>query len=95
MRFIHLATLCSLGSLTAAFGITVTTTEGLVSAISDGKEGSTIELAAGTYTLGDFLEPKSGMTLKGAGIGKTIITHTKSWTPSTKAISGLSSDSLL
>ena len=77
---------CFLASVSTAFGISVTTTEGLVSAISDGAEGSTIELAAGTYTLGQFLEPKSGMTIKGAGIGKTIITHTKSWSPSTEAL---------
>jgi len=76
--------LACFGSVIQAHSIQVTSTEGLVSAISDGAEGSTIEIAAGTYTLGDFLEPKTGMTIKGSGIGKTIITHAQSWMPSTE-----------
>ncbi|MDA7881511.1 right-handed parallel beta-helix repeat-containing protein [Akkermansiaceae bacterium] len=83
---ISLVSACLIGIIGQVPAIEVTTTEALVSAISDGAEGSTIELSAGTYTLGQFLEPKSGMTIKGAGMGKTIITHAKSWTPSTKAL---------
>jgi nitrous oxidase accessory protein len=58
----------------------------LVAAVRDGAEGSTIAIAAGTYELDAPLEPKAGMTLKGAGMDKTIITHTAGWKPSTKTL---------
>lgn len=58
-------------------------TAALVAAVRDGAEGATIEIAAGTFTLDSPLEPKRGMTLKGAGMDKTIITHTAEWKPST------------
>lgn len=64
----------------------VKTTKELVVAVRDGAEGSIIEIAAGTYELSAPLEPKVGMTLKGAGMDKTIITHTASWKPSTKTL---------
>jgi nitrous oxidase accessory protein len=58
----------------------------LVAAVRDGAEGTTIEIAPGRYELDATLELKSGMTLKGAGMDKTILTHTASWKPSTKAL---------
>jgi len=64
-----------------AFAEPVSTTEALVSAIRDGAEGSTIEVAAGTYQLEAPLEPKAGMTLRGAGMDETVITHVDSWKP--------------
>jgi len=60
----------------------VNTTDELVAAVRDGAEGATIEIAPGTYELQAPLEPKTGMTLKGAGIDKTIITHVDAWKPS-------------
>ena len=66
--------------------ITVDSTAGLVSAVRDGAEGTTIELAAGAYELEAPLELKAGMMLKGAGIDATIITHTPRWRPSTKSL---------
>ena len=51
----------------------MTTTEALVAAVNDGAEGATIEIAAGTYVLKAPLEPKSGMTITGAGIGQTTV----------------------
>ncbi len=66
--------------------ITVDSTAGLVSAVRDGAEGTTIKLAAGTYELETPLELKAGMMLKGAGIDATIITHTPRWRPSTKSL---------
>lgn len=70
----------------STLGKSVDTTEALVDAVRDGAEGDTIEVAAGTYALQVPLEPKSGMTLKGAGADKTIITHVAGWKPSCKAL---------
>ena len=65
---------------------TINDAAGLVIAVREGAEGSAIELSAGTFELESTLELKSGMTLKGAGIDKTIITHVTGWKPSTKSI---------
>lgn len=64
----------------------ITTTEALVAAVRDGAEGSTIEIGAGIFELSAPLEPKPGMTIKGAGMDETIITHVKGWKPSTEAL---------
>ena len=64
----------------------VTTSSALVAAVRNGAEGATIQIAAGVFLLEAPLELKARMTLKGAGIGKTILTPTKSWKPSTKAL---------
>lgn len=64
----------------------VGTADELVEAVQQGAEGETIELAAGTYKLSAPLEPKTGMTLKGAGLDKTIITHVPTWKPSWKTL---------
>ena len=58
----------------------------LVAAVRDGAEGDTIEIAAGRFELDSTLELKAKMTLKGAGLDKTILTHTKNWKPSTKTL---------
>lgn len=54
----------------------------LVASVRDGVEGATIQIASGTYELEAPLELKAGMTLRGAGMDKTILTHTASWKPS-------------
>jgi nitrous oxidase accessory protein len=58
----------------------------LVAAVNEGAEGASIELAAGTFELSAPLELKSGMTLKGAGIDKTIITGSADWKPATTSL---------
>jgi len=73
-------------SINAAESAPVRTVNELVAAVSDGAEGSTIEVGSGTFALKAPLEPKSGMTIKGAGIDKTTITHVASWKPSTKTL---------
>ncbi len=70
----------------AAPAAPVDTTAALVAAVRDGAEGASIEIAAGTYELDAPLEPKARMTLKGAGMDKTVITHTAAWKPSTKTL---------
>ena len=56
-------------------GTTVDSTAALVSAVRDGAVGATIEIGAGVFELDAPLELKARMTLKGAGIDKTVITH--------------------
>jgi hypothetical protein len=70
----------------AAAAEAVATTAALVAAIRDGAEGSTIRIAAGTYELEAPLEPKTGMTLTGAGMDATIITHAAGWKPPTSTL---------
>lgn len=65
---------------------TVDTAAALVAAVRDGAEGATIQIAAGTFELEAALEPKAGMTLKGAGMDKTVITHVAGWKPSTATL---------
>ncbi len=77
-------TLCS--TTPAAAGDVVDTAAALVAAVRNGAEGASIEIAPGTYELEAPLEPKSGMTLKGAGMDKTILTHVAGWKPSTKTL---------
>jgi len=71
---------------TATAEVTVSTTAELVAAVNRGEPGETILLSEGTYRLTAPLEPKAGMTLTGAGIEKTIITHEESWQPATELI---------
>lgn len=67
-------------------GQSVDNAAALVAAVRNGAEGSTIEIAAGTYELEAPLEPKQGMTLKGGGMDKTIITNAPGWKPSTQTL---------
>jgi len=64
----------------------VTTTDALIAAVQNGVEGTTIEIGAGTFELDAPLEPKAGMTLKGSGQDRTIITHKSGWKPSVKTL---------
>jgi len=73
-------------SVGAQAAVTVHTSADLAKAVLDGAEGATIEIAAGTFELEAPLEPKAGMTIKGAGMDKTILTHVAAWKPSTKAL---------
>jgi nitrous oxidase accessory protein len=65
----------------SAQGEEVSTVDALVAAVKDGAEGATIRIAGGTYALDKPLEPKTGMTLKGAGMDRTVITHVPDWKP--------------
>ena len=63
----------------AAHAAPIQTVEELVSAVKGAGEGTNIELAAGTYRLSQPLDLPSGLDLKGAGIGRTIITNADTW----------------
>lgn len=73
-------------SVRASSAIEVSTVAELVAAVNEGAEGTTIQIAPGRYELSAPLEPKSGMSLIGAGQAQTIITHTQEWAPSTKTL---------
>ncbi len=64
----------------------IQTAEELVAAVKGGKEGDIIELGAGRFELAATLELKAKMTLKGAGIDKTTLTHVASWEPATSSL---------
>jgi len=76
----------SLLSVSVAVAEPIKTAQALVAAVRDGDEGAVIHLAPGTYLLDASLEPKSGMTIKGAGMDQTILTHTDQWQPSTSTL---------
>jgi len=85
-RYAALVALVAACPWPAAAGTPVETVEALVAAVRDGEKGATIELAAGTFALTAPLEPKAGMTLKGAGMDKTTVTGAAGWKPSTKTL---------
>ena len=64
----------------------IQTSAQLVAAIESAKAGDTIELAAGRFELELTLDLPSNLTLKGAGIDKTVLTHTATWKPATSTL---------
>ncbi|MGC6426107.1 MAG: right-handed parallel beta-helix repeat-containing protein [Akkermansiaceae bacterium] len=81
----RLFSLCLLG-LDICHGKVISDTPSLLQAAREAQPGSVLELAAGSYQLSQALELPSGVTLKGAGMGKTIITHVPEWKPDTKGL---------
>ena len=59
----------------------ITTVSGLLEAATQAKPGDTLTLAAGTFELPQALKIPSGVSLRGAGAGKTIITNASSFSP--------------
>jgi hypothetical protein len=86
MKAAFIPLLLTLSTIARCTAGPITSTEALVAAIHDGAEGDTILIAPGTFQLSEPLEPKSGMTLRGAGMDKTILTHAASWKPSTTTL---------
>ena len=77
---------CSFLFLVRVGAAPIATSDALIAAVENSDSGATIELAEGTYQLAAPLNLKSGLTLKGAGAGKTIITHVPEWKPSTSTL---------
>lgn len=87
MPVVPLAALLALSAAPPAEApVAVDTVAKLVAAVKDGAEGAVIEIAPGTYELAAPLEPKAHMTLKGAGIDKTVLTHVAAWKPPTNTL---------
>ncbi|MEO1528633.1 MAG: hypothetical protein AAFX06_24700 [Planctomycetota bacterium] len=66
--------------------IHVATTDELVEAVERAQKGDSILLAAGTYRLSSPLEPGSGVSIIGKGIGQTVLTQEPDWQPSTQTL---------
>lgn len=62
-----------------AKALPVSTPAELISAVSQASAGEVIELSAGRFDLSAPLVLKAGVTLKGAGIGKTILAPSPGW----------------
>lgn len=60
--------------------------EELVMVLTQAGKGSRVKLAEGTFAIKAPLEPKAGMTIQGAGMGKTVVTHDPAWKPSTRTL---------
>ncbi len=58
----------------------------LVKAVNNGSPNDAMAVGPGTFELFEPLRPKAGMTIRGAGVGKTIITAAKSWDPGTDGL---------
>ena len=87
MPVVPLAVLLALSAAPPAEApVAVDTVAKLVAAVKDGAEGAVIEIAPGSYELEAPLEPKARMTLKGAGMDKTVITHVAAWKPPTNTL---------
>lgn len=61
--------------------VVVDTVGALVNAVNNGAVGDTVVIEPGTYNLTAPLRPKAGMTIRGAGRGRTIIQGAPSWAP--------------
>jgi nitrous oxidase accessory protein len=85
-------TICTLGLLLGALAgpgwavVPVRTVEELVRAVERAQEGDSLELAAGTFVLTAPLDLKGRMTLKGAGMDRTLLTGAPTWQPSTQSL---------
>ncbi len=63
----------------AAQAAPVKTVEALLAAVNEAAAGGVIELGEGTFRLAQPLDLGAGVTLKGAGVGKTIMTNAETW----------------
>jgi hypothetical protein len=79
MKFTLLASFAVFVAAAFAVAAPVTTVEALTAAVAEAKGGAVIELAEGTFKLTQPLDLKTGIALKGAGVGKTVITSAESW----------------
>jgi len=79
LPYLGLSLIALLVMETSACAQRVGSVQALVAATSTAKSGAVIELAAGTFKLAQPLDLKTGMTLKGAGVGRTIITNAAGW----------------
>jgi len=68
----------------------ISSVAGLLEAAAQAKPGDTLVLAAGTFELPQALKLPSGVGLRGAGVGKTILTNASSFSPGN---AGLDNDS--
>ena len=78
----HLGVACLLLILYSSAHAQITSKQALIDAINNGSENDVVTVGAGTFALDSPLQPKPGMVIQGAGVGRTIIMPSDSWTPS-------------
>lgn len=54
---------------------------GLIRAVNNGSASDTVVIESGVYALPGPLQPKEGMTIRGAGAGETVLCTADSWDP--------------
>ncbi len=64
----------------------VTTSDQLAVAVKNAGKGAVIELAEGRFEISEPLDLPAGVTMKGAGAGKTVITHSPAWKAATATL---------
>ncbi len=58
----------------------------LLEAVAEARPGTVVEIGQGRFELSAPLKVKEGLTLKGAGMDKTIMTHTADWKADPKTL---------
>ncbi len=82
----HIAILLCLLVAASVVAQPVATVNELTAIVSQSAEGAVIEIGPGTFALTQPLMLKSGMMLKGAGMGKTILTNADAWKAATDTL---------
>ncbi len=85
MKFTFVSLVCLL-AFSISYAAPVRTSAELVKAVADAQPGSVVEIGPGKFALSAPLEVKAGLTLKGAGAGKTVLTHTAGWKANPKTL---------
>ena len=80
------APLLLLAAAPAFAEVTVADADALVAAVRVAGSGDTVRVAPGTHAPEAPLEPRAGVTLTGAGVGETVLTHTPDREPSTATL---------
>jgi len=78
MKYLFVPLVCLL-AVSISYAAPVRTSAELVKAVAGAQPGSVVEIGEGRFELSAPLEVKAGLTLKGAGAGKTVLTHTAGW----------------
>jgi len=78
MKFAPALSLLIFGQLSTMAAV-ISSPGSLVQAVDAATAGTVIEMGPGTFALERPLVIKAGVTVKGAGMGKTILTHAPGW----------------
>jgi len=75
---------CLLVFFTISFGSSVvTTSQGLIDALANATPGTIINIGPGNFLFSAPLDIKTGITLKGSGLEKTVLAADTNWKPGT------------
>ena len=83
-----LLALAGAGAAAEKAEVKVNSVASLARAVNEGAPNDTVIIAPGRYELAAPLQPKEGMTLRGAGADRTILSAAPSWNPGTQDLPG-------